>query len=84
MATSSITVIPDEFVLHAAAESSFPTLLERLGGTAHVKRIVDRYSERVLNDPELAPRFEGIDVAALKKSQASFLTPQWLSHHPGW
>ncbi len=73
MATSSITAIPDEFLLRAA-ESSFPTLLERLGGTAHIMRIVDRYTERVLNDPELAPRFEGIDVAALKKSQASFLT----------
>ena len=72
MATSSITAIPDEFLLHAA-EPSFPTLLERLGGTAHIKRIVDRYTERVLNDPELAPWFEGIDVAVLKKSQASFL-----------
>jgi hemoglobin len=72
MATSSI--ITDEFLFRAAAALSFPTLLERLGGTAHIERIVDRYTERVLNDPELAPRFEGIDVAALKKSQASFLT----------
>jgi hemoglobin len=68
-----MTVIADEFQAGATLGSSSTTLLERLGGTAHIERIVDRYSERVLSDPELAPRFVGIDVAVLKKSQASFL-----------
>jgi hemoglobin len=74
MVRRSITVIADEFLSPPTAESSSPTLVERLGDTAHIARIVDRYIERVLNDPELAPRFVGIDMVPLKKSQISFLT----------
>lgn len=53
-------------------EAPTDTLLERVGVT--VERIASHFVERMVSDPELSPHFRGIDVVALKKSQATFLT----------
>ncbi len=50
------------------------TLFERLGGEAAVEAAVVRFYDKVLDDPSLAPFFEGLDLAALIRKQIAFMT----------
>lgn len=50
------------------------TLYARLGGGAAVRSVVDRFYELVLIDPLLRPYFAGVDLAALRRHQALFLS----------
>lgn len=49
-------------------------LFERIGGEAAVKATVIKMYDKVLDDPELAPYFENIDVEKLRLSQNAFVT----------
>ncbi|GAB7044228.1 MULTISPECIES: group I truncated hemoglobin [Catenuloplanes] len=49
------------------------TLYESIGGEAAVRAAVDEFYRRVLNDPDLAGYFAGVDVARLKAHQRAFL-----------
>ena len=49
------------------------SLLERLGGTPAIEAAVDLFYRRVLDDPLLAPVFEGISLLRLKGHQRRFL-----------
>ena len=46
---------------------------ERVGGRDAVALMVDDFYRRVLDDPEVAPYFDGIDLARLKSHQRSFI-----------
>lgn len=50
------------------------TLFERIGGEAAVRATVIKMYEKVLDDEELAPFFEHINVDALRHSQSAFVT----------
>ena len=50
-----------------------PTIYERLGGEVSIDVAVDRFYERVVADPELAPFFGGVDVRRLRAHQKAFL-----------
>lgn len=49
-------------------------LYERLGGEAAIAAAVDRFYDRVIADPLLAPVFEGVDLERLRGHQRRFLT----------
>ncbi|WP_181782960.1 group I truncated hemoglobin [Pseudonocardia pini] len=49
------------------------TIYDEIGGAEAVSAAVERFYERVLADPELAPYFEGVDVARLKGHQRLFI-----------
>jgi len=49
------------------------TLYERLGGMVSIDAAVDRFYERVVGDPELAPFFDGVDLHRLRGHQKAFL-----------
>ena len=48
------------------------SLYERLGGTAGIEKIASHLVDNHLNNPVVAPRFEGSDAATVKKSVAEF------------
>lgn len=48
------------------------TLYDRVGGSAAITEMVDRFYESVLNDATLRPFFEGVGVQRLKLMQAQF------------
>lgn len=50
------------------------TLFERIGGNAAVKATVVKMYDKILDDAELAPFFENIDVEKLRLSQSAFVT----------
>jgi hemoglobin len=50
------------------------TLFEKIGGEPAVNAAVDRFYERVLGDPMLAPFFERISMQRLKAHQFTFLS----------
>lgn len=50
------------------------SLYEAIGGETAVRATVLKMYEKVLDDPELAPFFESIDVEALRRSQTAFVT----------
>lgn len=50
------------------------SLYERIGGEAAVSATVLKMYDKILDDPELAPFFEEINVNALRHSQAAFVT----------
>lgn len=50
------------------------SLYERLGGDAAVRAVVIKMYEKILEDQELAPFFENIDVDRLRHSQSAFVT----------
>ena len=50
------------------------SLYERIGGEKAVSAAVDIFYGKVINDPTLAPFFDGIELARQKRMQASFLT----------
>ncbi len=50
------------------------TLYERIGGATAIQAAVDRFYDRVLADPLLAPFFEGVPIARLKAHQFAFFS----------
>lgn len=50
------------------------SLYERLGGESAVNAAVDVFYKRVLNDPQLAPFFGGVDMRKQIAKQKAFLT----------
>jgi hemoglobin len=46
-----------------------PSHFDRLGGTDTITAAVDEFYDRVLNDPELAFYFSGVDIGRLKRHQ---------------
>jgi hemoglobin len=50
------------------------SLFERIGGEAAVNAAVDRFYERVLADPMLAPFFKHVSMQRLKAHQFAFLS----------
>jgi len=49
-------------------------MYQQIGGEAGLRKVVDHFYERLWNDPELKPYFNGIDGEKLKHHQAMFLT----------
>ncbi len=49
------------------------SLYTRIGGATVVAALVDEFYERVLDDPFLAPCFDGIDMARLRGHQRTFV-----------
>lgn len=50
------------------------TLFERIGGESAVKATVVKMYDKILDDAELAPFFENLDVERLRRSQSAFVT----------
>ena len=50
------------------------SLYERLGQEVGIRTAVDDFYVRVLSDPQLAPYFEGIDLAKLRRHQTALLS----------
>ncbi|MBX9726222.1 MAG: group 1 truncated hemoglobin [Rickettsiales bacterium] len=50
------------------------SLFERIGGKGVVQNTVVKMYDKILNDEELAPFFENINVNALRHSQTAFVT----------
>ena len=55
-------------------ERNHATLLNRLGGEAAVKSVVDEFYDRLLEDESIAFFFEGIEMPLLKLHQYEFFT----------
>jgi len=51
-----------------------PSLYERLGGEAAIEAAVARFYDKVMDDPKLAPYFDGYDIVALLRKQIAFMT----------
>jgi hemoglobin len=49
------------------------SLYERLGQEVGIRTAVDDFYRRVVADPQLAPFFEGTDLAQLRRHQAALL-----------
>lgn len=49
------------------------TIYDTIGGAPSVSAAVDKFYIRVLDDPTLAPFFEGADMDRLKSHQRSFI-----------
>ncbi|GAA4545447.1 group 1 truncated hemoglobin [Pseudonocardia xishanensis] len=49
------------------------SIYDEIGGAAAVSAAVEQFYERVVADPELAPYFDGIDLARLKGHQRMFI-----------
>ena len=47
---------------------------DAIGGGPAVSAVVNDFYERVLADPQLAPYFEGVDMARLKRHQVLLVT----------
>lgn len=47
---------------------------DAIGGGPAVSAVVNDFYERVLSDPQLAPYFEGVDIARLKRHQVLLVT----------
>jgi hemoglobin len=47
---------------------------DAVGGGPAVSAVVNNFYDRVLADPQLAPYFEGVDMARLKRHQALLIT----------
>lgn len=56
-----------------SASTSDGSLYDRLGGEAGIDAVVDEFYDRVLDDEDLAPYFEGVDTAALRDHQKEFV-----------
>jgi hemoglobin len=67
-ADSLSTPVPD-----AAASPAPGSFYEAVGGSGALREAVDRFYARILADPSLNARFEGVDLARLKRHQALLL-----------
>src|SRR5215203_1946938 len=47
---------------------------DAIGGGSAVSAVVNDFYERVLGDPQLAPYFEGVDLARLKRHQVLLIS----------
>jgi hemoglobin len=47
---------------------------DMVGGGPAVSAVVNDFYERVLSDPQLAPYFEGVDLARLKRHQVLLIS----------
>jgi hemoglobin len=56
------------------SHSTQPSIFERYGGFATVRRIVSTFYDSVLDSPVLAPHFEHVDVHRLIDHQAKFIS----------
>jgi len=56
------------------SEGPAPTLYERIGGDAAIERLLVRFYERVLADPELAPFFADVAIEKLRAMQKLFFS----------
>src|SRR5215204_6171955 len=54
-------------------QAATPTLFERLGGMVSIDVAVDRFYDRVVGDPELAPFFDRVDLPRQRAHQKAFL-----------
>jgi hemoglobin len=59
----------DDLSAHATT-----SVYEALGGASALREAVERFYGRVLADPQLAPRFVGVDLTRLKCHQALLLS----------
>ena len=50
-----------------------PTLFQRLGGSVSIDVAVDQFYDRLLDDAELAPFFEGVPMGRQRAHQKAFL-----------
>ncbi len=50
------------------------SLYERIGGETAISQTVIKLYDKILDDPELSPFFENIDVDRLRNSQKAFVT----------
>jgi hemoglobin len=57
------------------------SLFNRIGGRDAVNAAVDKMYEKVLKDPVLQPFFAGLDMARLRRSQASFMVMAFGGPH---
>ena len=76
--------------------SGGPSDYDVVGGGPAVSAVVNDFYERVLGDPQLAPYFEGVDLARLKRHQVLLISQvlggpanydgrDWLTDHvPFW
>ncbi len=53
----------------SSASAAQPSLYQRLGGEAAVTQAVDVFYKAIMADPELAPFFEGVDMAKQRRKQ---------------
>lgn len=58
------------------------TLLDRLGGPAAVKAVVDEFYKRVVSDEETGAFFDNVKMGALKKHQVEFMKVAFTSIPP--
>jgi hemoglobin len=67
---------PGETPEEALPEETLPeeTLFERLGGSGAVDDARSAFYDRVFNDPDLLPFFEGVDTVKLQRMQSEFFT----------
>ncbi len=65
----------------ADAYSKDETVFSQLGGAAAVDAAVDIFYRRVLNDPYVAPFFEGVDMVKQAGKQKAFLTMAFGGPH---
>lgn len=64
---------PATTVLHAAQQHNEANLHDKLGGVAALKTVVEAFYKRLLEDPELSPFFEDVNMTALKLHQVQFM-----------
>jgi hemoglobin len=50
------------------------SLFARLGGDGAVKAVVDRFYQRVIDDPDLAAYFAGVELSVLRRHQVAFIS----------
>jgi hemoglobin len=50
------------------------SLYEQLGGSDRIEAVVNHFYERILNDKELRPIFDGVDMEHLRMHQARFVS----------
>jgi hemoglobin len=50
------------------------SLYEQLGGSDSIEAVVNHFYERILNDKELRPFFDGVDMEHLRTHQARFVS----------
>ncbi len=55
-------------------QRSKQTLYDRIGGEPAIERLVDRFYQRVLGDPELATFFRGTSMDRLRLMQREFFS----------
>jgi len=56
------------------AQSSRPSLYERIGGEPAVSELMDAFYDRVVADPELRPFFENVSMDKLRRMQREFFS----------